>query len=467
MLFNSPEYLALFTVAMLVGWLFVGWPRFRVIGLALLSFYFYAANNEWLILLLLTSTQIDYWVGGAMARSEDPKVRRRLLWVSLVGNLGMLGFFKYFNFFAGSAQAVAEAVGLEMAWQPWDIVLPIGISFYTFQSLSYTIDIYRGHLKPERSWWDFSFFVAFFPQLVAGPIVRASDFLPQVHKRPSITADGVTSGLHLIMRGLFKKIVLADFLAATADAAFGAPGEVGTLGAWIGLYAFTFQIYFDFSGYSDIAIGCARLLGYRLPDNFNLPYAAASFSDFWRRWHISLSTWLRDYLYIPLGGNRMRSRWGVYRNLMITMILGGLWHGAAWHFVLWGLAHGLYLAVERAASSRRTEAQAGILRRLLVFHAVVFTWLLFRVDSTAHLGDYIVSLLGMGQGVTILTRAHVAVMLLCIVAWVTQQVALRVDFDRLVLRLPVAAQGLVHAALIVVVLIFNSRGATPFIYFQF
>ncbi|HEX5051262.1 MAG TPA: MBOAT family O-acyltransferase [Planctomycetota bacterium] len=472
MLFNSPEYLALFIAAMLAGWLGVGWPRLRIVTLALLSFYFYAANNSWLILLLLASTQVDFMVGRALTRTDDPVRRRRLLWVSLVANLGLLGFFKYFNFFVGSAVDLARMAGFEIGWTPWQIALPVGISFYTFQTLSYTIDVYRGDLPAAKSWWDFSFFVAFFPQLVAGPIVRAADFLPQVPRRPTLSAEELTSGLHLIMRGLVKKIVLADFLGGLADHAFNAPSATGALGAWVGLYAFTFQIYLDFSGYSDIAIGCARLLGYHLPDNFNLPYAASSFSDFWRRWHISLSTWLRDYLYIPLGGNRMPTAAGVYRNLMITMLLGGLWHGAAWHFVLWGLAHGCYLAFERRFGAGRLRAsttglRAGLLRRLFVFHAVVFTWLLFRVQTTSDLVAYLHALVGLTDVVTLPTRAHAVALLLCAAAWAAQQFGLRGHLDGWILRLPVWVQAIGHAGAMVAVLVFNSRGAQPFLYFQF
>jgi alginate O-acetyltransferase complex protein AlgI len=471
-LFNSPEYLALFTVAMAVGWSLLGRPRLRIVLLTLISFYFYACNNAWLILLLLATTHIDFAVARAMSRAQDRTRRRRLLWISLIVNLGLLGFFKYCNFFADSAVTLARLLGIDVGWTPWQIALPIGISFYTFHELSYVLDVYRGELPAERSWWDFAFFISFFPQLVAGPILRASQFLPQVHRPPTLTAEQLTRSLHLVMRGLVKKIVLADFLGTLADPAFTAPASIGPLGAWVGLYAFTFQIYFDFSGYSDIAIGCARLLGYHLPDNFNLPYAASSFSDFWRRWHISLSTWLRDYVYIPLGGNRMPTSAGVYRNLMITMLLGGLWHGAAWHFVLWGLAHGCYLALERWRGVARAKAgglvqPAGWWRRLLIFHCVVFTWLLFRVQDNAGLGAYLRALVGATDVVTVATRAHVAALLICALAWVTQQLGVRRDFDGWVLRLPVPVQALGHAAVMLVVLVFNSRGAQPFIYFQF
>ena len=472
MLFNSPEYLALFATAMAVGWSLLRHPRLRIVLLTLISGYFYAANNAWLILLLVGTTHIDFAVARVMARTAERKRRRHLLWVSLVANLGLLGFFKYCNFFADSAVTVFGLFGLDLGWTPWQIALPIGISFYTFHELSYVIDVYRGEIPAERNWWDFAFFIAFFPQLVAGPILRAANFLPQVHRRPMLDAEQLTRSLHLVMRGLVKKIVLADFLGTLADPAFNAPASMGPLGAWVGLYAFTFQIYFDFSGYSDIAIGCARLLGYHLPDNFNLPYAASSFSDFWRRWHISLSTWLRDYVYIPLGGNRMPTAAGVYRNLLITMLLGGLWHGAAWHFVLWGFAHACYLAIERWLGGRRAGAsgpgpRAGLWRRLLVFHCVVFTWLLFRVHNNAALGAYLSALVGATDVVTVATRAHIAALLVCALAWVTQQLGVWRDLDGWVLRLPVPVQALGHALVMLVVLVFNSRGAQPFIYFQF
>jgi alginate O-acetyltransferase complex protein AlgI len=468
-LFNSAEYLLFFVATLVASWLLASRPRARLWLLTLASFYFYGSNNGWVLVLLLATTQLDYHFARWIEDTDDPRRRRRLLTLSMIGNLGLLGFFKYFNFFAGSAVTAAGWFGAELGWTPWDIVLPVGISFYTFQSMSYTIDVYRRELKAERSWLRFAFFVAFFPQLIAGPIVRASDFLHQVPKTPTLDEGQLERALMLIARGLVKKIVLADFLCAYADRAFDHPLEVGALEAWVGLYAFTFQIYFDFSGYSDIAIGCSRLLGYDLCLNFNLPYAATSFSDFWRRWHISLSTFLRDYLYIPLGGNRGTSLL-TYRNLMLTMLLGGLWHGAAWHFVLWGLFHGLYLAIERRLGVGRGPVEGAValtLRRLVVFHAVVITWLLFRAQDTQKLVDLSRALLGGSAAPGLLTNGMVAAMVLVVLGLWTQWIGAARDVDGAFLRLPVPVKGLIYCAVAIAVVVFNSGGAKAFIYFAF
>jgi alginate O-acetyltransferase complex protein AlgI len=467
-LFNSLEYLAFFLLVLAASWLLVRRPRARVWVLLLASYYFYAANNHWLIVLILISTQIDYRVALAIEGTESPVARRRWMLVSVVGNLGMLGFFKYFNFFVDSFAAAGGAVGLESTWKGWAIVLPVGISFYTFQSMSYTLDVYRGQLPAERSWARFAFYVAYFPQLVAGPIMRASLFLPQID-RPSLSVDELEQGLVLIARGLVKKIVLADFLATFADAAFDQPETVSTFGAWLGLYAFTFQIYFDFSGYTDIAIGCSRLMGYHLPDNFNLPYIAVSFSDFWRRWHISLSTWLRDYLYVPMGGNRTETFYGVARNMMVTMLLGGLWHGAAWHFVLWGALHGIYLVIERWLGWRDITGLSPLrlmARRFLVFHAVVLTWLVFRAQDMDLLWG-LVRAMGPSQVPLVVTWGTLAAVGVILGGGLSQLVCLRWELTRAFLALPLPLKAMAYAAAAVAVAVFNSEGAQTFIYFQF
>ena len=472
MLFNSPEYLLFFLVVLAGYWGLRRHASLRIWLLLIASYYFYASNNHWLIVLILASTQIDYVVAKAIERATDQAQRRRLLWVSLVGNLGMLAFFKYFNFFAASMAGALHLVGVEVQYRPWEILLPVGISFYTFQSMSYTLDVYYGYIRAEQSWSRFAFYVAFFPQLVAGPIMRAREFLPQITRPPTLDGETCEQALALIARGLLKKMVLADyFLGPHADLAFDTPGAVSTLAAWIGLYAFTFQIYFDFSGYTDIAIGCSRLLGFDLPDNFNLPYVAESFSDFWRRWHISLSTWLRDYLYIPLGGNRMPTRVGVYRNLMLTMLLGGLWHGAAWHFVIWGALHGTYLVVERyfleRAPTPPQRSAAGLaLRRLLIFHAVVLTWLVFRAQDNTLLWELIRALCGGSTQALSLSGSQLMACVVIVASYVAQGVALRWDPMQAFARLPAPIRSLSYAGLVVLVLAYNV-GAQPFIYFQF
>ncbi len=472
MLFNSFEYFLFFLAALGLCWALVGLPRLRIWVLLLASYYFYVSNNHWLILLILVSTQIDYLAGLKIASSESPRVRKMFLTLSVVSNLGILAFFKYSGFFAHTVVDLAGTLGLRLSWTDLHIVLPVGISFYTFQSMSYTIDVYRRHIPAERSWHRFAFYVAYFPQLIAGPIMRASQFMPQIRRTPVIDRRRFESALVLIVMGLIKKIVLADLLGRFADPAFNAPGGVSAWSAWLGLYAFTFQIYFDFSGYSDIAIGCSRLMGYSLPDNFRRPYMAVSFSDFWKRWHISLSSWLRDYLYIPLGGNRMKTRLGVYRNLMLTMLLGGLWHGAAWHFVLWGFLHGGYLAVEKmigaAGATLRSYRNGGtlFLKRMFIFHAVVLTWLVFRCADTARLEAYLKALVRW-EPVENLTLGMVvcaaAILFGFLAQWINETTYLP---DRFV-RMPMAVKGIAYAAATVLVMVFNFSGPRPFIYFRF
>ena len=330
---------------------------------------------------------MDFLVGRALHSARSP-ARSRLLIVSLAANLGLLGFFKYYNFLAGS---LAGLLGFSPRTVHLDIILPVGISFYTFQSMSYTIDIYRGKLQPVKRLSDFALYVAFFPQLVAGPIVRAREFFPQFFQwRPPgrVTTE---KGIGLVLTGLVKKMVLADHFASISDLYFGnVAAHPGAWEAWSGTFAFAMQIFFDFSGYTDIARGCGRLLGYEFPVNFRRPYLAGSITEFWRRWHISLSSWLRDYLYIPLGGNR-RGRLRTYENLMVTMLLGGLWHGASWNFVLWGGFHGLLLAVERAARDCFPTVAVAVpqsirlallpIRTAVTFVLVMVGWVFFRASS--------------------------------------------------------------------------------------
>src|SRR5690606_20634460 len=315
----------------------------------------------------------------------DRAHKKAWLAASVVLNLGILGFFKYFDFFVESLSSVLVAAGLPGLEPVLNVVLPVGISFYTFQTMSYTIDVYRGHLKPSRDLLDFAVYVSFFPQLVAGPIERATRFLPQIVSPRQRTAADLPEGAYLVLSGLFRKVVIADNLAAIANGIFSAdPSTLTGPEVVVGVYAFAFQIYGDFSGYSAIARGVAHWLGYDLMVNFRMPYLAVSPSDFWRRWHISLSTWLRDYLYIPLGGNRAGTV-ATYRNLALTMLLGGLWHGAAWTFVAWGAFHGLILVAYRAFAGKRDASERPLLARLpamfVMFHLVCVSWLLFRAES--------------------------------------------------------------------------------------
>ena len=356
-----------------------GRPHLRIGLILVASIVFYAAWDYRFVPLLFASISIDFFIARAIGQSRTTSRRRALLVASVAMNLGLLAFFKYANFFVDNARATAEAVGFEgLAVSNLDIILPVGISFYTFQSLSYTIDVYRGSIKPTNHFGAFAASVSFFPQLVAGPIVRAGHLLPQMLQGPRLEFSRAQLGVLLVALGAFKKTV-ADLLAPIVDTAFSAPPD-GLLQAWVGALAFAGQIYGDFSGYTDIAIGLAFMMGYNFPGNFRLPYLATSPSDFWRRWHISLSTWLRDYLYIPLGGNRHH----LYRNLLLTMVLGGLWHGAQWTFVAWGLYHGLLLAGQRGLGIASNESPTGPRRWLQIaamFYLTTLGWVLFRASS--------------------------------------------------------------------------------------
>ena len=339
MLFPTVTFAIFLTLVLGAHTVLLGRPRAWKATMLAASYVFYAWWDWRFLTLIWLSTAVDFVAGRALMASASPTRRRLLLVLSLATNLGMLGFFKYADFFVESFVNLMADLGLAVSAQPLGIILPVGISFYTFQTMSYSIDIYRGRLEPTESLLDFALFVGFFPQLVAGPIVRARDFLAQLATDDRTPIDTGRS-LRLILGGLFKKIVIADVLATElVDGVFANPGGATGLETLLAIYGYALQIYGDFSGYSDIAIGIALLLGFRFGDNFDQPYRAASLQEFWRRWHISLSSWLRDYLYVSLGGSR-RGRLLTYRNLLITMLLGGLWHGAGWTFVVWGALHG-------------------------------------------------------------------------------------------------------------------------------
>ncbi len=386
MVFNSLTFLVFFLLVHCIYALPLSWRK-RKVHLWLSSYIFYAAWNPPFVLLLWISTVVDWYAGKNIARAESGRRKKAFLLMSIATNLGLLGYFKYGNFVLESLVNVLGTFGIDYQPAPSNIILPVGISFYTFQSLSYSLDIYRGTMQPWRNFSDFAFFVTFFPQLVAGPIVRAVDFLPQCSVARRATAYQMGWGLSLLVLGLFEKVILADALMApVADTVFGAVAVAGSADAWLGLFAFSAQIFFDFSGYSLCAIGAAMTFGFILPDNFRFPYAAVGFSDFWRRWHISLSTWLRDYLYLSLGGNR-KGTMRTYAHLMITMLVGGLWHGASWRFVVWGGLHGLYLVAERFLVSALGEVHffktgtVKIVLGLLTFLLVSITYVFFRAQD--------------------------------------------------------------------------------------
>ncbi len=476
MLFNSYIFPVFFVVTYAAYLLLRRDYRTQNRLLLVASYVFYGYWDWRFLSLLLLSTLIDYHVGRWLAQASTPKWRRVLLAISVVANLSILGTFKYFNFFAESFAQVLRAVGFDAGYTTLNIVLPVGISFYTFQTLSYTIDIYRGKLQPTRSLPDFALFVAFFPQLVAGPIERATRLLPQISAPRQITAGKVDTALFLIIWGYFKKVAIADNLAHVADAVFNNYQEYRGLDLVVGALAFTVQIYCDFSGYSDIARGVARLLGFELCINFRLPYLATSPSDFWGRWHISLSSWLRDYLYVPLGGNRHGAA-KTYRNLMLTMLLGGLWHGASWNFVFWGLYHGFILVIYRLAGDGRTAAApshvtAGPIlhvRRagqiVLMFTLTVGGWILFRSRSAEQIGYFFTHL---GWAASDATSEYAFELAYFTTPLLLMQACQHVTRDLLVpTRWPVPARVAVYSVLLTGICVFGVREASEFIYFQF
>jgi len=358
--------------------------------LCLVASYVFYGVWDWRFLgLIITSTLIDYYLGLSLEDEENQTRRKRLLQLSLFANLGFLAFFKYFNFFIESATAGLQGMGYDGSLSTLQIILPVGISFYTFQSMSYSIDVYRRQIPVERNLLRFATFISFFPQLVAGPIVRASDFLPQFAKDRAFDWTRFQVGIGQVLWGFFKKVAIADSIAPFVDQCFADPGKFGGLHLAIGVIFYSFQIYCDFSGYSDIAIGLARIMGFDFPKNFNKPYFSQNFSEFWQRWHISLSGWLRDYLYIPLGGSR-GGKLFTWRNLMITMLLGGLWHGAAWVFVLWGFLHGSYQVLGKILGPywgkllnavRAPKFIRVALNVTIVYFLTCFAWVYFRAGA--------------------------------------------------------------------------------------
>lgn len=400
MLFNSLTFVVFFIGLLIAYRLIPSWTGRKWL-LLLASYVFYAAWNPPLILLLWISTLIDWFAAKAIAATDGPRRRRLWLCVSLIGNLGLLGYFKYGSFLLENFTAALTRLGIDFQAAPPSIILPVGISFYTFQTLSYTLDVYFRRGDTVKSPLDFALFVTFFPQLVAGPIIRTSQFVPQCQTPQRASAKQLGWGLFLLTLGLFQKVVVADvLLAKTADDVFGWPfGPVGTIDAWIGVLAFSGQIFNDFAGYSTCAIGVALCFGFVMPDNFDRPYAARGFRDFWRRWHISLSTWLRDYLYIPLGGSH-NGNLRLIVALMLTMLIGGLWHGAAWTFVVWGGLHGLFLVAERFFGQRfgdRAWASHPLTIVLLIALTqllVLITWVFFRAQSFGQAGLILAAMAG-------------------------------------------------------------------------
>ena len=461
MLFNSTEFLIFLLLVVFLHFAIpIIWRRYFLL---LVSYVFYWFWDIELSLLLVASTAVDYFASKAISQASIGSPKRKLaLLVSMAFNLGMLGTFKYADFFSGS---IADLTGVT-PWPMLDLVLPLGISFYTFQTMSYTIDVYRGKIKAFHDPIDVALYVAFFPQLVAGPIIRADVLVPQIHRAHRLDPILLRAGIALVIWGLSKKVFFADTMAPIVNEAYGSAEVMSGLALLTATYAFAAQIYFDFSGYTDIAIGSALMLGVKLPKNFDAPYLSCSMGEFWRRWHISLSSWLRDYLYIPLGGNR-RGVARTYCNLLITMVLGGLWHGAGMNWVLWGAVHGIVMSVERALGLSQEAPRAlpvRLFRWFLTFHLVCFSWILFR---SATLSDAVlvmkrIAVMEPGQAFSV--TAPIFVLLLLFVVEVT---SLRKVFVEWVTSSPRAAIFLAIVSALFFALVFRSTSKVEFIYFQF
>ncbi len=523
MLFNTGLFLFFFLLLLFFYQFVYQRPRSRITYLTLVSLYFYYKSGGFFFGLLILSTIVDFYIAGLIFKSNNRRKRTGLLMLSLVVNLGLLAYFKYTNFFVDIVSGLRGGHA-----NPLDIALPVGISFYTFQVLSYTIDIYRGLLKPAKSIFDFAFYIMFFPHLVAGPIVRAVNFLPQIHQKVWLSRQDLGTALFLIVTGLFKKAVISDYISTNfVDRVFENPVLYSGWENLMAVYGYAMQIYCDFSGYSDMAIGIALLMGYRLGINFNQPYQSASITEFWKRWHISLSSWLRDYLYIPLGGSRAGSRgarviiygallatWlmGVVLavqqdhyfilliaavatllifipslfsrekrqplntslNLMSTMLLGGLWHGASWNFIFWGFLHGAALGIEKFIKTwvRLPDARwVKVLGVLLTFHFVCFCWIFFRAGDF-HIATQVLEQIANAFDPVIIgqwMQGYLLVFALILFGYLTHfiPVSWNARLERKLAYAPMAAQIFLLAGVVYLVIQMKSADIQPFIYFRF
>lgn len=473
MLFNSFEFLVFLAVLLLLYFLSGKTLQNRLLLVA--SYLFYGSWDWRFLGLILFSTVVDYFCGKAMEDATDHSQKKRILYISLVNNLGLLAIFKYLGFFVDSFMSLLDSIGVQGDPVILGIVLPVGISFYTFQTLSYTIDIYRGEIKSEKNFWNFALFVAFFPQLVAGPIERAKHFIPQINNKRNVTWQDIQTGTWLIFFGFFLKVFVADNLSQIVDHTFSADRPISGSEALLATYAFAFQIFGDFAGYSSIAIGVARLMGFKLMTNFLYPYFVTNPSQFWRNWHISLSSWLRDYLYISLGGSRAGELL-TYRNLFLTMLLGGLWHGAAWTFVLWGFYQGLILILHRFYSKivprfQQTKLVANIWTLIKIFIMFQFTclgWLIFRAQSIDQILELLHSILTDLTTWTPVSSYYLKSLLLyglpvIIISYIQMK---KQDLMALV-KLPYVLKVLALTAMLICILSLGEFNTQEFIYFQF
>jgi alginate O-acetyltransferase complex protein AlgI len=486
MSFASVVFFLFLPVVFCLHWL-IARREWQNITLLVASYIFYGWWDWRFCFLMLASSLIDYWAGVWIDRASNERRRKMILVWAMSANLLILGFFKYSNFFADSLVTALAIAGLDLPTWSWKIVLPVGISFYTFQTMSYTLDIYFRRFRPLESILDYLTFVSFFPQLVAGPIERATDLLPQFHTQRVFSLEAASEGCRFIIWGLAKKMLLADNLAAVVNGSYGSPRTASGAQLFLGTICFAFQIYCDFSGYSDIAVGTARLFGVRLMRNFAYPYFSRSITEFWRRWHISLSTWFRDYLYIPLGGNRV-SQAKHYRNLLLVALLSGLWHGAAWHFVVWGALHGAYLVVERTFGDRRDRKAFSrpvgvtpggdallpkfsvILRMSRTFALVCLGWVFFRADTVTE-GLSIISkiaagLLGPSFYLEIASSYGYELSLIAIflaIEWFGRKSWNPFDVE----HKPTLVRWAAYTALFWAILLFGTQQSEEFIYFRF
>ncbi len=468
MLFNEARFLLFFAIAFVVYWS-IDANAPRKLWLLLCSCVFYGAWDWRFLGLMGLSITLDYGIGRALGGTRTERARRSWLVISVVANLGILGFFKYYGFFVDSAVEFLKVLGFEPNARTLQVVLPVGISFYTFQSMSYTIDVYRRGLAAVKSYTDFALFVSFFPQLVAGPIVRAVDFIPQLDEKKFWKNVEVRACLVLFLVGFVKKACLADNIAPTIDLVFKDPAAFDAASNWIALILYHVQIYCDFSGYSDMAIALAGLLGYKLTLNFDFPYLSSNIAEWWRRWHISLSSWFRDYLYIPLGGNR-RGRWRTYLNLYIVFLLCGLWHGANWNFLAWGAFHGTLLTVHRAWSDRAgATASVTSVKTLVGWMSttlfVVWGWLIFRGEGAAKTLAMFEIQLGIRSGSDRTLSTWWFAFVLCALA--IHVLSNRRVMRAAIARLPDWGFAIAYGVAWALTLPWLSSGYTPFIYFQF
>ncbi len=470
MLFNQYVFWIFFAVVIVLYYSASFRWQNRILLVA--GYVFYGTWNWRFLFLLGGTTVMDYFVGLAITRARTPRAKKGFLLISITANLLLLGFFKYYGFFSHELLGMLAKVGIHASLPVLHVILPVGISFYTFQELSYTIDVYRGRTKAVTYFPDFALYVSFFPQLVAGPIERSDHLIPQVLNPRRHEKGDFAAGLFMVLTGLFRKVVIADNMAALANAVFSRPtAQLTGPECLMGLYAFALQIYGDFSGYSSIAQGIARWMGFRLMDNFRMPYLAISPSDFWQRWHISLSTWLRDYVYIPLGGNR-RGSFFTYRNLMLTMAIGGLWHGANWTYICWGIYHGLLLCAwrpfERAKDKNaRPNPAVHVLKVFVMFQLVCFGWLMFRAQSMEQVWSMLQLMITdhhwtSGSVYTFSVIVFLAGPLMLYEVWLDRQrdVLALVKINWLV-------RGLAYSYLIWMLQVFPAESAHEFIYFQF